>query len=311
MGKTITNITSIEAFAEEVSQAIRERVEAEVSIAKVNKNNGLVLTGITVKGNSNMAPTIYLEKFFDQYTDGDMSLSDVVEEIIRTCEEHTPATDFNVEFFTNWNEVSKSIKMKLINLNQNEEMLKDTPHMVFGDLAVIFQVILDSTAEGRASITIKTQHMKSWEKTTEDLYEAAKSNKDDYVVKSMLEVLSEMMGGEVEDMLPPGEEGPKMFVASNESKMNGAVAMIDSEVLENFGKENGSFFVLPSSIHEVLFVVADGEEQENLNMMVSEVNATQVSIEEQLSDHAYYYDAERNVLLESIDSTEAMTLACA
>lgn len=312
MEKTITNVTTIEAFAEEVSQAIRERVEAEVSIAKVNKNNGLVLTGITVRGNnSNMAPTIYLEKFFDQFTEGDMSLSDVVENIIETVESHTPATDFNVEFFTNWDEASKSIQMKLVNLEQNEEMLTDTPHMVFGDLAVIFQVVLDSTADGRASITIKKQHMEEcWNKTTEDLYEAAKANREEVVVKSMLEVMTEMMGEEASMMLPNDEE-PQMFVASNISKVNGAVAMIDTETLENFAKKHGSFFILPSSIHEVLFVLGDKEAQETFNSMVDEVNATQVSIEEQLSGHAYYFDAEKNCLLNSVDSTEAIELVCA
>ena len=50
---------------------------------------------------------------------------------------------------------------------------------------------------------------------------------------------------------------------------------------------------MPSSVHELLIVPRDaGMEVPELEKMVCEVNATQVSVEERLSDHVYAYDAQ-------------------
>lgn len=62
-------------------------------------------------------------------------------------------------------------------------------------------------------------------------------------------------------------------------------------------KVGGDFFVLPSSIHELLIVPKqEGMELSELEAMVQEVNATQVSREEKLSDHVYEYDAKEKEL---------------
>ena len=63
------------------------------------------------------------------------------------------------------------------------------------------------------------------------------------------------------------------------------------------GMSMGDFFILPSSIHELLVVPKqDGMELSDLEAMVQEVNATQVAPEEKLSDHVYEYDAKEKEL---------------
>lgn len=47
-------------------------------------------------------------------------------------------------------------------------------------------------------------------------------------IQSMMEVFSEMMGGMPDGMLPEGD-GPQMYVMSNETKINGAAAMVFTE----------------------------------------------------------------------------------
>jgi len=63
-------------------------------------------------------------------------------------------------------------------------------------------------------------------------------------------------------------------------------------------KLGGSFYILPSSVHEVI-LVPDNEEisKDNLVRMVREVNATQVEEQEQLSDFVYYYNAKTKGIL--------------
>ena len=53
----------------------------------------------------------------------------------------------------------------------------------------------------------------------------------------------------------------------------------------------GSFYVLPSSVHEVLAIPADPVlDVSDLRELVVEANLMHVPKEEQLSDNVYYYD---------------------
>ena len=58
------------------------------------------------------------------------------------------------------------------------------------------------------------------------------------------------------------------------------------------------YYVLPSSVHEVMIVPDDGGfDSGELEEMVREINATQVAPEEVLSDHIYYYNCGEGRLL--------------
>lgn len=60
-------------------------------------------------------------------------------------------------------------------------------------------------------------------------------------------------------------------------------------------KEN--FYVLPSSVHEVIIVPESSQiRQSELERMVREINETQVPEEEILSNHAYFYYAQEGKL---------------
>ena len=70
--------------------------------------------------------------------------------------------------------------------------------------------------------------------------------------------MAEMMGMDPEmmseDMAPP------MYVMSNESKINGAAAMIFTEKLQEFADAHETnLFILPSSIHEILLIPESAE----------------------------------------------------
>lgn len=126
--------------------------------------------------------------------------------------------------------------------------------------------------------------------------------------KSMNEVVAEMMlpsfitecGWDreqaeqmLEAMMPPMEDG-KMYVLTNEQNTNGAAVIFNDKVMDQISEKVGvEFYILPSSVRELLIVPLDvGMEVSELEKMVCEVNATRVSVEERLSDHVYAYDAQ-------------------
>ena len=58
-----------------------------------------------------------------------------------------------------------------------------------------------------------------------------------------------------------------------------------------------NYYVLPSSVHEVVIVPCCGSiSMAELDDMVKDINETQVAEEEVLSDHAYLYDIKAGYL---------------
>ena len=73
----------------------------------------------------------------------------------------------------------------------------------------------------------------------------------------------------------------QMYVLTNARKLHGANIMLYKEYLEIAAKKmNGDFYILPSSIHELLAVPVSTAEIEELRQMVKEVNDNEVAPEE-------------------------------
>ena len=70
--------------------------DTEIRLDTVIKNNDLKLTGLIIKKNgSNIAPTIYLEPFYEKYLCGS-SLSDVLKEIAELRVESDPCGNYDM-----------------------------------------------------------------------------------------------------------------------------------------------------------------------------------------------------------------------
>lgn len=88
-------------------------------------------------------------------------------------------------------------------------------------------------------------------------------------------------------------DGPQMYVLTNARKLHGANIMLYKEYLEIAAeKMNGDFYILPSSIHELLAVPVSTAEIEKLRQMVKEVNDNEVAPEEILGYEVYRYNRE-------------------
>lgn len=101
-------------------------------------------------------------------------------------------------------------------------------------------------------------------------------------IKGMSEVMAEMMGVEQAEMMglfPVAPEDEKIYVATVPDKVHGAGVLAYQNFMDQAAERaGGDFFILPSSIHEVLIVPDNGEMGlKDLEAMVKEVNATQVA----------------------------------
>ena len=294
---------------DEVAKRTGERYN--VRLNEVMKTNGVVLSGITMmQDDSNISPTIYLNQYYEAYESGEITLGCIVEDVLATYERNKVKRSVDMRFFMNYENIKDKIIFKLIHAERNEALLKDVPHIRYFDLAIVFQCLVSEEMFGNATIMIHKAHLKLWQTTVEELYERALQNTPKlqrYDIKSMRDVLGEMMlleemeGGstkEIEEYLKELPDSVPMYVLSNKSRVQGATCILYPNILKDFAAAiRNDFYILPSSIHEIILLPAEGEEDvEALKNMVREVNESQVEREEVLSDSVYYFDWKQNEL---------------
>ncbi|MGN1147742.1 MAG: DUF5688 family protein [Lachnospiraceae bacterium] len=276
---------------------------ARVEVKEVIKNNGVILQGVVIiKEAETIAPTIYLNAFYEEYKRG-KPFGRIVYEIVKIYERNKITDKINLDFFLDYNAVKGRIFQKVINYEKNKKVLENMPHVRFLDLAVVCYYAYMNDLFGRGSIQIETGHLDKWGISEEELFADARRNtleKLGMELKGMNEVLFEMMAenlehtdmDELRHMIDHTEKEIPMYIMTLRGRYFGAVCICYEEMMRFFAKKCGkSFFILPSSIHEIILIPDSGRERpEELRKMVQEVNAGHVALEEQLSDNIYYFN---------------------
>lgn len=324
----MSNLMNYEEFKSHIMEHVldyfpEEYKTSNVSIERMVKNNDTVLDGLRIlQEGSNIAPVVYLNRSFEMYQNG-FDLDEIVEKIANNYMENMhPDLDVNYESFTSYEAVKDNITCRLVNMESNAERLADAPTTSLSDLAISYHVVVSQNNEGVASILITNDLMERYGVSVDELHKQAISNMTDnnkpvfkpladIMMETMLPDFAEEFGVDEEqaremlgDMMPT-TDGPDIYCLSNESKINGAAALVIPEVQEMIAeKVGGDYYILPSSIHECLIVPKDGKmNYQELEAMVQEVNATQVQPEERLSDHVYQYDG-KNHKIERADQMQ-------
>ena len=267
-----------------------------ITINHVIKNNGCEMDGLVImeKG-KDIAPTIYLDSFYELYTNGE-NIKNIIRQIEVIYEQNKNNVTFDVNILKQFDTIKDKIVYKVVNYRSNEKLLEQVPHKRILDLAVVFYCLLDNEYGRSATALIYNNNLKNWNVTIDDVYKAALKNTPDLLHSkiSSMAALFEKCGVSVD-----GEEvdlkdyvPSDMYVLTNESKLNGAACILYENVLYDFAQKLGAdLYILPSSVHEVILLpkLSMFEKDELVNM-VKEVNTEGVAADEVLSDHVYEYN---------------------
>ncbi len=294
-----------ESFNDEVLATVKAYYGAEykVSIKEVIKNNDNQLYGLFIRHpEATCAPTIYLDHHYNEYLCG-KAMSAILYDIIMFHESNkTLGIDIKSSDITNFDNVKGKISFRLINLERNKEYLMDTPYIRFWDLAIVFFIAVATGEEGISSITIHNSLMNIWGADVNTVYSIAKVNTEILFpasIRDMSQVLSDMIGGDnIEDIgnifnqMDARKAEPIMYIATNSIGVNGANVMLYDDLLRNFAfRKAANLYLIPSSIHEIIILEAGGHmKPQDIRSMIADINATEVSPEEVLSDNLYYYN---------------------
>lgn len=316
-------------FLEEVREKFLDYMPEEyrngtVMIRKSNKVNqekdGLTVMREGENLRDSLLPTIYVNDMYESYlVHGDFSeVMKQAAEVMMDAPKKVPFDLRERAMDTDW--IKSNLIVCLVNTKQNEEMLKEVPHREFNDLSVIYRWVVDIQEDGIASAIINNYNVQMLSMTEPELYEQAMENTKRMFpmkIRDMEGLLSEMILDDMDmmmddmdefalDMLQHGVEdivndrySSDMYVFTNGPGMFGANALLFEEHLHDFSKKfGGDFYIIPSSIHDLIAVSPKMCTKEMLADMVYEVNRDQVDVSERLSNEVYFYDSNaRKVIL--------------
>lgn len=206
--------------------------------------------------------------------------------------------DFDMQWFTDWTAARNKILFRLAGTDRNSKMLAEVPHWEIPQLglAVIFYAVADCLPGVFASVQVRNSYLEMWGITEEELLECAWNN-----TPVQMRVSMESMGKILYGDLCTAEFLESIYILSNEQKLYGAGCMFYKGVLKRAAEKIGSgFYVLPSSVHEVMLLPSGGTDRKELDglcALVAEINRSDVLREEDvLTDEVYYYDMEKHEL---------------
>ena len=271
-----------------VKMKLQERnIDAAVEMMEVEKNNGVVLSGICIRKQGQIvAPTVYINNFYEN----ELMVSTAINRVIELgVEDNLPKID--IDMFKQYKLVKDKIIPRLVNYDANKDMLQSSPHIVIADLAVYF--VIDLTIDGRrGSITIGNQLADLWGVDAEQLYDLAIRNMENKGMCKYMKMhnVLEQLDDTITDMF---DKLCGMYVITTDIFSYGAIAILSkkfmSEMIDIVGSE---FYLIPSSVHEWIMVAGKYTDIDSKNEMVKEVNASEVGKSEILSDHIYGYSLE-------------------
>lgn len=294
-----------ESFAEDLKEHFSNLGKEVIMEQKtVEKLNGAGYDALVVMpADTLIGVTLNVNTIYQAYLDGAETNELVAGATNRIMAAFKEQPEVDVAAITDYEQMKDKLIVEIVSTEGNEELLATVPHKEMEDLSVVYRFEVDSNEESRATILVTNSLVGMMGITPEQLHEDAVKNAavlNPVVITGMMDVIAEMMGVSREELESMGifMEGTKdMYVASVSDKIQGAGVLAYENFMEQAAETvGGSFYVLPSSLHEVI-LVKDNEADvlKFLEGMVKDVNATQVAPEDKLSDNVYHYDAKEKV----------------
>lgn len=275
----------------EVVDTINAMENLEAKIQDVEKLEGNKI-GICVREKeSNVGVVIYPEQFEAEAT----TVGEITGKVIEIFESRKE----NIARMTGaGNEITEKIKncdvyAKLV--PRNDVFLSGKANRDFLDMNIIYYVRVGEADGGIETCTITTAMCDAYGVTEEELFKGALNNiTEDIVAHRSLSSVLTAFGYHIDGVENPEKIFEPMTVLTNRNHTFGASLIIKEEVLEKAMERmnTGELIILPSSIHEVLVINANGIDKDiaSLKEMVEVVNNTTVKPSEILSYNVYRYN---------------------
>ena len=272
---------TFEEFVEEIKRELPARFPElsdgrEMKIQEVNKVNESYM-GLVLSGAENEAiPTLNLNMLYDDYYVHDQDMDAILglskEILSMKVPEHIARITADMK---DYEKMRPNLIARVCSADRNSEILKEMPHMIMEDLVITYGIQIPGGDMMIAKVT--NDVMEDWGITESKLHEDAMISSAGILPARITSLFQEI--------------GMEDDVESGEGVMD--------EVAERM---HGDYFILPSSIHEVIVVPDNGEFiLSHLEEMVRDANHSFVAEQDVLTDTVYHYDAEEKLFEKARD----------
>lgn len=288
----------IEEMKSEVMSRLPDDVTGDILVddVEVVKMNDLKLHGLTFKmPGVDAALTLYVDEMYEAYKDGaDLGYlaTEMADMYLASRNAVAPP-----EVDLSYDNVKDKLTVRLLEKKRNHEFLSTMPYVSVGHgLAVIADINMGEDRGGDWRIAVNNNVLDSLDVDIETLFSDAMKSSVVLDPPTLVDMTSALFSPEKNNLLDRNEPiAPEdigaMYVLTNTSGSLGAAALFYSDVKEKAAELIGrDYYILPSSIHEVILVPDNSDIKENeLCDMVKQANRTVVDEKEVLSDNVYHY----------------------
>ncbi len=267
--------------------AIEER---KVSKAQRGELNGVLF----IKEGLLCAPTFYIEDFYMAYKDG-ASIADLSHNAIESAVQSMDMANVLADSSVNLLGDTDRLRVRMINKSRNRNYLKG---LAYRELSGGF-VYIAEVAQGEYGVVITKDLLKEYNMSRKKLFDIALNNTVEQF-PPVLHDLGESIIGEPGDCVnllgqksgrAPAGAGPA-FVLSNSMLYWGAGVLFYPGMIDRIHELlGGDFYVLPSSVHELILIAAEDQDPQQLADLVRSANSTVVRDNEVLANDLYICEA--------------------
>ena len=255
--------------------------------------NGVVFEGIVIRTEgSNIAPIIYTDPIIEAAMAAGKTVEEAAKKVVEIYEE-SKGPCFDLDEMLSRGGILETIKIGLQKTSTENIVKRETP---FPGIEQYLFIGDDMEGGGSYAIRVKPELLESREIEISEAWEAAERNTfAETRIHGMTSVLMELMPGDIPEELKDAFTAQEevMYVVTNEKRYRGASAILNTAAIKDFAEIHGfkKLAVIPSSIHEVIIVPVDDEAgKADLDEMIAEVNATEVTPEEVLGSEAFFME---------------------
>lgn len=262
---------------------IDERFNGNIIISFENrlKNNTTKECVIVRKKGSKVAPLVWFDTIVDMYKECS-SIDDIIDYLVKLTTQ-TPPFDIDALDFTK-ESLQQNLRLMLISSEHNAELLKEVPYVAIPNTDFVAIMKYDC---GHSYVVRITNNLvkQTTDVTVSEMFEFAFENLA--MQKIIFRPLSEVIDEPDCDCIP-------LYVLQAADLSIGATIILKPGCLDYVRNAVGDFYILPSSISEVI-ILPKYEATQNVQKLVDivrSINEELVLPEDRLSDNIYEYDGE-------------------
>ncbi|MBR6503403.1 MAG: hypothetical protein IKT15_00315 [Firmicutes bacterium] len=290
-----------ETFQEDILKNIRDYLpeefqDAQIRVKEVRKLDRTYQSLSVCKKGSRVVPMIDLDGLYGEYREDCRWLMErmtrgIAESVVREIRWKESMQD---DIYLHYETARDKLFIRVSDEETNREMLKDLPHRVIEGLALTCHLFYISEDRHLYTTVVTKDLLEGYGITEEELFREAMENSPKVFpprFRSLEESIRELEEPDGVLVLPP-HRGPKLYELTNREQINGASVLFYPGMMEEIAHRlEDSYYVLPSSVHEVM-ILPEGEEQdtEMLKAIVRGANGQCLGDGDRLSDTVFHYD---------------------